>query len=378
MKAIKAVSNFIKYLIKRIKKLDNKTKVVYIALMVLILLFPTITLSRYIYNIIKDRYYLSQNFYFNSELLSSYTGNLDNVNHNSIKNNFSYSWDGSSSGVDNTIILYSTKQGNSLKTSDADIDYNFDFCIVDDNYKCITANDGKETDSIVVSLVKENPSDVITSASYSRTIAKANNSDSFKIHIAKKASSPVVFNDGDRITIRVWAQSTSPYVEKLAGYITYIIKKIDVSYEISDKEYDLYATLRLSNSRDSGDSEKANITFDPRYVRLDMSNQYYLDCLNDSSCNVIYGDYYKLNENVTVGGTTYKKESVFTAEDLSTYGIDTNKCTLYNYVKGFSVDIEPLYSVSITFYKDDVRANYTYNGLGDDSSLPIHVEFINS
>ena len=109
-----------------------------------------------------------------------------------------------------------------------------------------------------------------------------------------------------------------------------------------------------------------------------MSNQYYLDCLNNSSCNVIYGDYYKLNEDVTVGDITYKKESVFTAEDLSTYGINTNKCSLYNYVKGFSVNIEPLYSVSITFYKDDVRANYTYNGLGDDSSLPIHVEFINS
>ncbi len=378
MKAIKAVINYAKYIFTRFKKLDNKTKVVFIALMVLILLFPTITLSRYIYNIIKDRYYLSQNFYFNSELLSSYVGNINTVNHNNLKNNFSYSWDGSSSGVDSTVILYSTKQGNSLKKSDTDIEYNFDFCIVDSEYNCITSNDGKETDSIAVSLVKENPSDVITSESYSRTIYRANNSDSFKIHVSKKSSSSIVFNDGDRITIRIWAESTSPYVEKIAGYITYIIKKVDVSYEISDKEYDLYATLRLSNSRDSGESEKANITFDPRYVRLDMSNQYYLECLNDSSCTVLYGQYYKLNEDVTVGGVTYTKDSVYSAEDLTNYHINTNKCTLYDYVKGFSVNIEPLYSVSITFYKDDVHANYTYNGVGDDSALPIHVEFVNS
>lgn len=378
MKFIRKIGDFIKYLFKRIKKLDNKTKVVFIALMVLILIFPTITLSRYIYNIIKDRYYLSQNFYFNSELLASYDGDIDRVDHNKLKNNFSYSWDGSSGGVDNTIVIYSTKQGNSLKKSDVDIDYTFAFCIVDDEYKCVSTYDGHATDSVEVSLVKENPSDIITAASYNRTIYKTNNSDSFKLHITKKASSNVVFNDNDRVTIRVWAESSSPYVEKIGGYITYIIKKTDVSYEISDEEYSLYSTLRLSNSRDSGESELANITFDPKYVRLDMSNQYYLDCVKNTNCTVKSAQYYKLNEDVTVGGRTYKKDSLFTAAELSSNHINANKCSLYDYVTGFSVSIEPLYSVSVNFYKDDVHANYSYNGLGDDSSLPIHVEFINS
>jgi hypothetical protein len=378
MKVIHKITDFTKYVFKRIKKLDNKTKLVFIALMVLILIFPTITLSRYIYNVIKDRYYLSSNFYFNCELLTSYTGDLDRVNHNNLKNSFSYSWDGSSSGIDNTIVLYSTKQGNSLKTSDTDIPYTFNFCIVDDNYKCVTTGDGHSTDNLEVSLVKSNPSDVINASSYQRTIYKANNSDSFKIHVSKKLSSSLVFNDGDRVTIRIWAESTSPYVEKLAGYITYIIKKTDVSYEISDEEYSLYATLRLSNSRDSGDNEKANITFDPKYVRLDMTNQYYLECVQSDSCTVTTAQYYKLNEDVKVGATTYKKDALFTPTEISSLGISTSKCSLYDYVTGFSVNIEPLYSVSINFYKDQVHDNYSYNGVGNDDNLPIHVEFINS
>ena len=44
----------IKYLFTRLKKLDTKTKIVYIGLFALVLIFPTISLSRYIYDVIKD------------------------------------------------------------------------------------------------------------------------------------------------------------------------------------------------------------------------------------------------------------------------------------------------------------------------------------
>jgi len=367
----------IKYLFTRLKKLDNKTKLVYIGLFALILIFPTISLSRFIYDVVKDKYYLSQNFYFYSDAMSSYTGDLEDIELEDVKQSYSYSWDGSASAADSTVILHSTKQGNSLLTSKADIEYNFDFCLVDDNYKCLkdeSGNNLKETSSIVISLAKENPTDLITAESYHRVIRKTSLNDTFKISLTKKINSPVQFKDGDRVTIKVWAESTSPYREKIAGFITYIVKKQDVSYEISDEENSLYATLRLSNSQDGGGNVIADVILDPEYVRLDLTNKYYEECLNDTNCTVETGEYNVLIEDVTVGENKYLLGSVYTDDKLSELNIPINKTMKKVYVKKFTVMIEPLYSVSINFYKHFVLNNYTYNGVGVNTT-PIQVVF---
>ena len=47
IKKLNLIGGF-KYLFSRFKKLDNKTKLVYTGLFLVVLLFPTITLSRYI------------------------------------------------------------------------------------------------------------------------------------------------------------------------------------------------------------------------------------------------------------------------------------------------------------------------------------------
>ena len=370
----------LKYLFTRLKKLDNKTKIVFIGLFVLILIFPTISLSRYIYDVIKEKYYLSQNFYFYSDYMTSYEGNHENVNPNNLKQSFSYSWDGSSASADSTIILYSTKQGNSLLTTKADINYTFNFCLVGDDYKCLKDGSGnflKETSNVVVSLAKENPTDIITAESYNRTIRASSLSDSFKISLSKKVGSSAVFSDGDRVSVKVWAESTSPYKEKIAGILTFIVKKQDVSYEITDSEHNLYATLRLSNSQDGGSNEIAKITIDPEYVRLDMTNQYYLDCVNSPTCTVRTDNYNVLNKPVTIGGVTYDVGSVFTSARTTEIGFNSADYDTYTYVNQFTVEIEPLYSVSINFYKHYVLRNYSYNGMGTNNT-PIQVEFINN
>lgn len=374
---MKKIKSGISYLFKRIYKLDNKTKIVFIGLFVLVLIFPTISLSRYIYDVIKDKYYLSQNFYFYSDIMTSYTGNLDSANVDDLKQSFSYSWDGSSASADSTVILHSTKQGNSLLTTKADIEYKFDFCLTDPEMKCLKDGNGnylKETSNLIVQLTKENPTDVITTESYKRIIKKNSLSDSFKINISKKLGSSAQYKDGDRVTIRVWAESISPYKEKIAGFITYIVKKQDVSYEISDSEHSLYSTLRLSNSQDGGATEIADITINPEYVRLDMNNRYYMDCVTDNNCTVVTGDYNVLNEDVTVDGNTYTLGSVFSDERLSELNIPSNKTSKKTYVTKFTVKIEPLYSVSINFYKHYILEDYTYNGVGENNT-PIQVVF---
>ena len=366
----------LKYLFTRFKKLDNKTKLVYTGLFVLVLMFPTITLSRYIYEIVRDRYLLSQNFYFYSDVMTPYEGNLETLDNNDVRESYSYGWDGSSSSGDSTIILHSSKQGNSLLTSKSDIKYEFDFCIVDDEYHCLMNGSeySKETNSVVVSLAKESPTDIITPESYKRTIRKQTLNDSFKISIAKKLTSSVQYKDGDRVTIKVWASSTSPYKENLAGFITYIVKKQDVSYEITDSDHALYATLRLSNSRDGGNIETADISFDPKYVRLDLTNPYYLQCVNDATCVVESQEYNVLNEDITVNGNRYLMGDLFTDDEMTSLNIPSDKTKRATYVKKFTVNIEPLYSVSVNFYKHYELDNYTYNGVGENTG-PIQAVF---
>ena len=376
LKKINLIGGF-KYLVARFKKLDNKTKIVYTGLFLLVLLFPTITLSRYIYDIIRDRYLLSQNFYFYSDVLTPYKKALADLDNNDVRESYSYSWDGTSSNANATVILHSTKQGNSLLTSKSDIKYEFDFCLVGENYQCLTDGSGnnlKENNNLIVSLAKENPSDVITAESYKRTIRKQTLNDSFKISLSKKITSSVQYKDGDRVTIKVWAQSTSPYVEKLAGFITYIVKKQDVSFEISDSDHAIYATLRLSNSQDGGSIEIADITFDPKRVRLDLTNRYYMDCVNDPTCTVETEQYNVLKEDMTISGNQYLLGDLFTDAELTELGIPAGKTSKETYVKKFTVKIEPLYSVSVNFYKHYELDNYSYNGVGDNNG-PIQVVF---
>ena len=377
MKIFHNIKSGVKYLFTRFKKLDNKTKVVFTGLFLLIIIFPTVSLSRYIYDVIKDKYYMSQNFYFYSDAMSTYDGKtLDTLGEDDVRHSYSYSWDGSSASAESTIILHSTKQGNSLLTSKSDIHYSFNFCIVGDDYQCLMngSDYAKETNNIIVSLAKENPTDVITAESYNRIIRKQSLSDSFKISLSKKIGSTAQFKDGDRVTIKVWADSTSPYKESLAGFITFIVKKQDVSYEISDSEHSLYATLRLSNSQDGGNIEIADINFDPHYARLDLTNQYYLECVSDPTCTVETQEYNVLTEDVTVGDNKYLLGDLYTDAQLAEHNIPVAKTKRGTYVKKFTVKIEPLYSVSINFYKHYSQANYSYNGVGDNTT-PIQATF---
>ena len=84
-----------------------------------------------------------------------------------------------------------------------------------------------------------------------------------------------------------------------------------------------------------------------------------------------------LKEDIQVGGERYLLGSVFTDARMNELGIPANKTSRETYVKKFTVKIEPLYSVSINFYKHYVLENYTYNGVGTNNT-PIQVEFINN
>lgn len=301
---------------KRKLKLKNK-KTIFLILIVVLVVITTlgITLSRYIYDGLRNFYLSSKKFYFNSDKLDASTANyqLDN-------------W----SGVDPyTIIINMNSNKNSLVHAEVDIPY-------DITVSCSNTVTCQSTKS-------------------SSIIRSATNTDSFIITITPVAT----FSDGDQVTINVSAAATGPYVKTLSAKFILKIGKIGLSYSIDDSANSPYLEMRITNTIDYytvrtafgnhsvgdrldissylalSDSDKENcasviitLGFNPNIVPLDMTNPSYLR---------------KISETTTqIGG--------------------------YNYINGYSFKLDALSSETVKFYKSTPANNYTYPS-GNNSSI---------
>lgn len=304
---------------KRIKNYWNKSGIIKRLLILLILVSFLVlignTLGRYIYLEIRDFYLASQDFYFSSDKLEP-----------SIKRYQIDNW----SGVEEyyiTVNMNSYKNNN--KYSNIDIYY-------DISYRCST--------NIICDVDKTNSA-----------IDSERHIDSFLVTIVPNAS----FNDGDEAWVEVYAESTEPYVKELSGRFVLKVGKIGTAYQILDKPNQPYFDLNVTNTLDYyvvneafgdytvnqridistysalSDANKAKcssvivtLNFDPDDVRLDMTNQNYLDAIDV--------------ENDTYGG--------------------------YTYITGFSFKVDALSSSVVRFYKVDTSSDYSFS-FGEGQSI---------
>ena len=295
---------------KKIKEYStniSKKKALLLIIFVVLFLFLGETVGRYVYYEVRDFYYASKNFYFNSDKLGPTLSRYQVDN-----------W----SGADNYIITFnmnSYKNNNVYATSD--IPYTI-------SYQC--------------------SSNIICQASKtSGTILSSVHTDSFTITVTPDA----IFSDGDSVWIEVTTSSTAPYEKTLSGRFVIKIGKIGLSYEIVDKIGQPYFDLNITNTLDYylveqsfGDyvvgsridastyltltaAEKAKCTsakvildFDPSETLLDMTNQNYLNA-------------------ITTRTTTMNR---------------------YTYVNGFDFKIDALSSAVVRFYKNNTLLDYTY------------------
>ena len=340
------------------KILSNKK--ISLVLLILLLIVPGITLSRYFYKIWLDHFYMSKSFYFQSDLLSEHNPNYTISN-----------W----SGVDTYVLTINMNSIlNDKKYADTDIDYEIKY-VCDESVECHL---NKEYGTIPVSGEVER------------------NRDYFTLTIVPKKT----FVNNEETTIHVTTNSTKPYKKSIGATFTLKASKIGLSYEITDNKNDIFSVLRLTNSltyytvkeaflnyeigdeidqtiysKLSNDNKKkcsslsVDLSFDPKVVNLDLTNAYYLKTLKDNQASITTIKLRKVLSDIN----DYKQGDLI---DNDTYLSLTNEeknnvSAEYDYINGFTVDIDAISSADIKFYKKDKYMNYTFPFVNESSIIDV-------
>lgn len=291
---------------KKLKKI--KKKHIIIISVILILLSITFSYGRFIYNGIRNYYLSTKSFYFNSDKMS------DNESYYQLDN-----W----SGVDPVTITFNMdSKKNNLVASPDNIEYDID-------YECSTN----------VTCVASKESGLIMNGTHT---------DNFTITMTPNTN----LYEGDYIELEVSASATEPYEKTISGRFKINVGEIGLSYEIQDEPGRAYLDFNITNTLDyykvltpfgthnqndkieiseylslSPENKRKcasaviNLSFDPSVLRLDMTNEAFLQAITNSSSLMSDG---------------------------------------YDYLNSVTFGVEALSSTSVRFYKLNTNNNYTY------------------
>ena len=188
----------------KIRKLSKSQRILIIIFIILISLTLVVTLGRYVYTFARNLYFSTKRFYFQSDKLT------ENTTHYSLDY-----WN----GVDpfSFTINMSSEKNNSLKSA-SDINYKI-------TYEC--------PDTVICA------SDKDTSIIYEESA-----SDNFTVTLTPQKT----FQDGDKVEIKITAESVKPYRKTLSATFELVVGKYGLSHEIDDAKGDVYLELKVTNS----------------------------------------------------------------------------------------------------------------------------------
>lgn len=301
-----------------------KIIIIVIALVTVSLLILKPSFARYVYYGIKNYYYESQHFYFNCNKLEEEEAILQVDN-----------WDGVNSfDIDYDLNSYK----NNYIFAPTAISYNIT------KHRCIGSNT-RVQNSISCTITKENG-----------LIPTNTHKDSFKITVLPTAA----LQQGDKVTVEVEVQSTSPYEKTLKGKVHLNVGVPGISYEISDKVNSPYLDFKITNTTNYyqavtafgdygvGDpvpedvynslspenkakctSAKIQLSFDPSVILVDVTSDFYDNAYSYTT--------------QTINGKAYIDSIIF--------GMDAAS------------------SISIRFYKVNAANNYTYPSDNNNTSI---------
>ena len=261
-----------------------------IAIFIVMLFLPiTISLGRYVYNKILDLYFMTQNFYFESDKLK-----LGGTNYS-----LDY-WN----GVDpyEIVVNLNSYKNNSLKC-DMDVDYKTSF-------EC--------SEGVICNISKN-----------TGTIHSTSNNDNFILTVTPSKT----FKDGESASINVKASSTSPYKKELsASFESYTVKEAFDNYKKGDQiNIDTYSNLSDENKKKCY-SAIIKVSFDPNVVYINNNSTTFLNAYNIKTqvidnCNYVNEFTFNMEANTSSTVKIYKK---YTDKDYSTSGDNIIKVS-YDY-----------------------------------------------
>lgn len=318
--ATESLKSFFKKNIKALKKKNIKiTKKSIIIIGIALLLMPIgVTFGRYAYIEIRDFYFASKNFYFNSDKLDS------NMARYQVDN-----WSGAES-YPIQFNMNSYKNNNEVSTSD--IAYNI-------TYRC--------SDNVICQIDKTEG-----------MITAEKHTDVFTVTIIPNA----IFEDGDTVWLEVTANSTSPYEKTISGRFVLKVGKIGTTYEIVDQVGSPYFDLNVTNTLDYYLVKEEFGSYQVG-TRLDISTYLELSEENKAKCSSVIINL-AFNPNIVILDMT--NEQYLKATNVTQQTIGN-----YRYVNGFSFKVDALSSSVVRFYKSDTTKNYTYPFVSNNSIVTV-------
>ncbi len=290
----------------KVKRLSNVRKYILIVFVSLVCLTLTVSFGRYVYLKVLDLYFLTKNFYFESDKLKSPEATYS-LNY----------WN----GVDPySIVINVNSFKNDILKSNSDIEYTA-------RYAC--------PDNVICSLSKT-----------SGTISSNSNTDSFVFTMTPDA----IFNDNDRVTMKVYAESSSPYVKTLSASFTLIVGKYGLGHEIEDSSGRPYLNLKVTNTLDSYVVKEAF----GEYVAGNHISKSVYDSLGDSDKRKCASAIITVSFNPNV-----VKVDNTSSDFMKAYNIETQVIDTYDYVKKFTFDMDSSVSSVIKFYKTNKSVDYS-------------------
>ena len=341
----------------RIRRRNGGYKKIFLSLIILcitILIFikgivpVTITFSRYVYKGIRNFYFNSVAFYFNSDKLAE----DDSAKFES--NNWS--------GADTySVTINMNSRKNINEVSKVNIDYN-----IKADCKVFKADGTEYTGDLVDFVIAETTDDDYNaSEGINKTIFASNNMAAFDFSVSLKPN--VTLNNDDYVFVTITATSISPYKKTLSGTFKIIIGRPGMSYQIEDEAYSPYCSLIITNTRDyyivdsafgnynAGSSieisEYLKLTDDQKAKCHSMKIELNFDP-NEILLDTASTDYANAKKNNLLEYT-----NVTTASGTNQY---VNKIT-------FNIDAEE--SKVLKFYKNVAANDYTYPTVGTSNPV---------
>lgn len=333
-------------MIKKIKK----TNFISFFLVLIALTFVT-TFGRFVYNEIRDNFFSSEAFYFNSDKLTEEHAVFQINNYN---------------GVDpyDLIINLNTLDNNLLSTN-VDVDYEVSYSCSSNSNCSVTKNEG--------------------------TVYSDSNTDFFIATIAPSVN----LEDQEEISIEISVTTTSPYIKTISGEFTLKVGHFGLSHRIDDEYGKPYINLSITNTLDyyrvqesfasyavgdnidietylslnQEDREKCysaivELSFDPSILRLNMTSDIYYNSLSYSTTEFEGSDY--------IDFISFKIDAI-TSKMINFYKVDSNNNHSYpiynpesiidvNYVTDFEGPILQPPSGGVVLHLDSYELTHLSNG----------------
>jgi len=298
-------------------KIPKKLIVLIVVIVITIFAVSKTTLGRYIYNSFNNHILESQNFYFNSSILTP-TSNTYSISN----------WDGVNSYI---LTIDVNGKKNELISTDIDIKYDIDI-ICPETVSC-TLN--KEKGIIDKTLKTDN---------YIITITPLKN-----------------FYAGDFITLTTSATSIYPYTKKLSATYIISVENYGFSYEIKDEVGSKYLTLELTNSKPYYEVKESFLDYSVGdYISLSeyekLTNEQKQKCVS-KRVTVSFDPnelMFDMTDDIYINNNTYT----------------TRNINGYDYIDSISFNILANYNEKILLYKKDINKSYDIN----NSSIVVSVE----